>query len=206
MLPSSDLLFALPVESGLVSIPRGHIELLRPVNSLAARRNPFFFWSLWRSALRIARRSRCCKKHAFRTLTGEDALCWSNSFFEVKHFQYTLLATPADKSQLPAGSWPHSSVPMSAFMRSGLRPVHRGFIAMSGRSFRPAQIPDELPVERALNPLRGFVPTSAHLAAFEVSSMSHARGSAQKDVKYPEQINSKSGLFSATYPGWQFAD
>ena len=51
----------------------------------------------------------------------------------------------------------HSSVPMPASMRSGLCLVHRGFIAMSGRSLRSAQISDGLVFDRALNPLRGFV-------------------------------------------------
>jgi hypothetical protein len=38
----------------------------------------------------------------------------------------------------------HSAVSKSALMHSGLWPVHRGFIAMSGRSLRLAQISDEL--------------------------------------------------------------
>jgi hypothetical protein len=46
----------------------------------------------------LKRRSRCCKKRAFRSLNREGALCWSDSFFELKQFQYTLLATLADKT------------------------------------------------------------------------------------------------------------
>jgi hypothetical protein len=49
----------------------------------------------------LERRSRCCKKRAFRSLNREGALCWSDSFFELKQFQYTLLATLADKRANP---------------------------------------------------------------------------------------------------------
>lgn len=59
----------------------------------------------------------------------------------------------------------HSSVPTSALMHSGPCPVHRGFIAMSGRSLRPAQISDELAVDRALNPLRGSLPAKVGQAS-----------------------------------------
>jgi len=54
MLPSSDLLFAFPVKSRLVSIPCGHIELLRLGKSACCQVcNPFFFWSLRLGARRI---------------------------------------------------------------------------------------------------------------------------------------------------------
>ena len=98
MLPSSDLLFAFPVKSRLVSIPCGHIELRDWVNPLAAKcatHSSFGLCGLAHGELK--RRSRCCKKRAFRSLNREGALCWSDSFFELKQFQYTLLATLADK-------------------------------------------------------------------------------------------------------------
>jgi hypothetical protein len=54
MLPSSDLLFAFPVKSRLVSIPCGHIELLRLGKSACCQVcNPFFYWSLRLGARQI---------------------------------------------------------------------------------------------------------------------------------------------------------
>jgi len=62
------------------------------VDWLAARSNPFLFWSLRPGALRIEGRSRGCKKHAFRSLNREGALYWSDTIFEVNDIQYTLFA------------------------------------------------------------------------------------------------------------------
>jgi len=87
--PPGDLLFALPVESGLVPIPCGHDELLRVGSPCSQVGNGTYY--------------RCSEKHAFRCLNREGAESWANTVFEVKRFQYTLFRPSCGSESLCQG-------------------------------------------------------------------------------------------------------
>ena len=64
-----------------------------------------------------------------------------------------------------SGRWPTHRSQSRRLWTQGCAPVHRSFIAMSGRSLRLVQISDELAVDRASNKFRGSVPANGLLVS-----------------------------------------
>ena len=84
----------------------------------------------------------------------------------------------ADQDLCQLANWEvaHSSVPTSARMHPGLCPVHRSFIAMSGRSLRLTRSSDDLggvPTVRPRNRRAGGPPFDLSRMGCPILSQSH---------------------------------